>query len=122
MSTEPDATGADRDEEIAALRREVEYLHDRLDELEARLGPGPSSLPPAASDHRDARVLEALTRGETVGVKGLHTLYDERTDVRDDAVRRDRVKDLVETPAFERVDTRTWRYLGPATDGGDSDE
>jgi hypothetical protein len=120
MSTEPDAAGTDRDE-VAALRREVEYLHDRLDELEARVGPAASSLPPAASDYRDARVLHRLEAGDTVDTATLRTLYEEYTDIREGHTLRDRLQDLTETPAFEDVGFQRWRYLGPATDGGERD-
>lgn len=120
MSTEPDATGPDRDE-VAALRREVDQLRERLDELEAKVGPSDSTLSPAASDYRDARVFEALSPGERVRVSTLYELYDERTDIRDRDVRRSRVKDLVESAAFTRTDDRVWRFRDVATDGGDSD-
>lgn len=91
-------------------------------ELEAQVGPSDSTLPPEASDYRDARVLEALSPGERVRVSTLHELYDERTDIRDRDVRRSRVKDLVESAAFTRTDDRVWRYRDVATDGGESEE
>jgi hypothetical protein len=99
--------------EIEALREELARLRDRVAELEERVDPSGSTLPPAARDYRDARVLEAITAGETVSARDLHALYREHTDIRSKQKRRDRVKDLVTSETFVDVGTRRWRYFGP---------
>lgn len=101
---------------VEDLRREVEQLRERVAELESQVGPGGSALPPAASDYRDARVLDPLDAGDTVHLHDLRELYRSRTDIRDDSTLRERIKDLVETEAFEQIGKQRWRYHG--TGGG----
>lgn len=101
---------------VEDLRDELEALRDRVAELEAQVGPGGSSLPAVASDYRDARVLEAIDVGDEVHLRDLRALFLDRTDIRDDGTLRDRIKDLVESEAFDNVGTQRWEYLGP---GGD---
>lgn len=98
------------------VREEIEALRERVAELEAQVGTGSSTLPPAASDYRDARVLEAIDVGDDVHLRDIRELYTDRTDIRDGETLRDRVKDLVESEAFDHVGTQRWRYLGS---GGD---
>lgn len=127
MSTTNDTTDstdpADRTDEIAALREEVQALRrdlaraeDRIADLEEQVGPS-SSLPAAASDWRDARVFEALDAGQVIGVSTFRDVVAEATDIRDSDTITERVKSLAQGPAFEQVGSQRWRFCGP--DGGD---
>ncbi|MFW6435968.1 MAG: hypothetical protein ACOCY1_06255 [Halovenus sp.] len=114
--TTPDEVAQLRDE-IAYLRLELAQAKQRITELEATIDETGSatSLPPAASDWRDARVLEALDPGDVLSLKQFRTLVESRTDIRDDEKITERVRRLAETDAFERLDPG-WRYRGA---GGD---
>jgi hypothetical protein len=112
VSSNPDQPGPAADD-VAALREEVARLRDRVDALEEQVGAGTSSLPPAAKDYRDARVLKALDAGDVVPLQRLRTLYQERSDVRDADTLRDRVESLVSSDAFENIGMQRWRYHGP---------
>jgi len=116
MSETQDVQRPSRDrleQRIAALEEEHSRLRDRIDELERKLDSESSALPAAASDYRDARVLDGLQVGDEPRLSTLQTLYLGRTDIRDDETLRDRIEDLVESPAFETIGYQQWRYLGP---------
>lgn len=114
MSQPTTDTGSPAVDDVEALRWELAELRDRVDILENQLESSSSTLPPVASDYRDARVLEALDVGDVPTLSTLRTLYEERTDISDDSTLRDRVKHLVQSEAFEEAGSRRWRYLGPA--------
>jgi hypothetical protein len=109
---EATASNQSLEQRVAALESETERLRNRVAELEEQLGPGPSTLPSAASDYRDARVLEALDVGDEPRLSTLRALYEERTDIRDRSTLRDRVEGLAESDAFDQVGYQRWRYLG----------
>jgi len=121
MSTETPSTSAEQsDEEIVELRRELAALRRRVTELEQRIN-STSTLPPAASDYRDARVLDVLSRGQTLHLRQLRSIYFDLTDIRDKETVRDRIKDLVESEVFEKVGQQRWRYVASSpADGSDS--
>jgi hypothetical protein len=111
-SDTPQADGPSGDE-VAELRRELAELRKRVSELESRLAHSSSTLPPAASDYGDARVLDVLESGQTVHLRDLRRLYFEHTDIRDGDTVRDRIQDLVESSAFEpAAKHQRWTYLG----------
>jgi hypothetical protein len=117
MSESTQADDAHRDpleQRVAALERENERLRDRIDDLEDQLSPDSPTFSPAASDYRDARVLEALDAGDKLRLSTLRSLYLERTDIQYDKTLRDRVKNLVESDAFEEIGHQRWRYIGTA--------
>lgn len=96
---------------VDRLAAEVERLEERVAELEAQDGsPSSSTLPEGATDYRDARVIEALTPGETVTPRRLRDLYRDRTDIRDSDTLRDRTKALVGREPFEPTGQSTWRF------------
>lgn len=101
-------------ERVDRLEREVATLRAQIEE---DADTASSTLPPGASDYRDARVLEALAPGDTVGPGTLQDLYRDRTDVRDRETLRERIKSLVERGPFEHASRRRWRYV---PEGGDS--
>lgn len=114
--------GANHDD-VERLRQEVRELRDRVADLEAQVDQSSSTtsmerstLPPAAKDYRDARVLEAFSPGTEVNVNQLQALYRQRTDIRESDTLRKRIKRLVTGEAFETIDRGRWRYRGP---GGD---
>ena len=84
--------------DTAALREEIEALRERVTELESHVATGSSTLPPAASDYRDARVLEALDQGETVPL-------------------RKRIKTIAESEAFKKTGQQRWKYVGSGQRG-----
>lgn len=116
MSESADAPTVTADE-LVAVRKEIAQLRQRISDLEDQMGPSESTLPPAAKDYRDARVLERLDEGEVVTLKRLQVLYQEFTDVKDRDTMRDRIEHLVQTPAFNRLAFQKWQYVGPG-DGG----
>ncbi|WP_136690071.1 hypothetical protein [Halorhabdus amylolytica] len=122
MSSTDDPATTTIDSDVEALRAEVASLHKELAEakqritaLEDRLENG-STLPPGAADHRDARVLEAIEPGDVVQLRTLRSLYEDRTDIRDEETLRERIKDLTRRDAFELVGRQHWQYLGGEAD------
>jgi hypothetical protein len=111
MSSKQEQRATAEDDE-PNLRAELEALRERVATLEAQVSAGPSTLPSVASDYRDARVLEALDEGDKVHLHELRELYLDRTDIRDDATLRARIKDIAQSDAFERAGTQCWRYCG----------
>lgn len=103
--------------DAAALREEIEALRERVAELESHVATGSSTLPPAASDYRDARVLEALDQGETVPLRKLRELYLDLTDVRESDTLRKRIKTIAESEAFEKTGQQRWKYVGSGQRG-----
>jgi len=110
-------------DQIEALREEIDQLHlelakarQRITDLEERVESS-STLPPAASDWRDARVLDALEEGDYLSVTEFRDLIKSRTDVREQETVTERLKGLVKSDAFETAGTRRWRYIGST--GGD---
>lgn len=102
-------------DDLEALRQEVEQLRERVADLEDRVQSS-STLPPAAKDYRDARVLDALEPGEIVTLRQFHQLFREHTDIRNEETLRERTKNLAESDAFENVGHRRWQYRGPGDD------
>lgn len=71
---------------------------------------------PLYIDRRDEPVVEQLEPDEVYGVTHITSLYRTRTDITREQTAKDRMKNLVQSPAFEFVRTGRFRYLG--VDGG----
>ena len=99
-------------EEVSRLRHDLAQAKQRIADLEAR-AQTTSSLPAAASDWRDARVLEALEPGDVLTLSEFRDLVESQTDIRSQEKITERVRGLAETDAFESVRGQRWRYRGP---------
>lgn len=102
-------------EEVAALRRRIEDIEDRVEELES--GSSSSVGSSGGPGHRDQAVIDQLESGDIVTVSGLKKLYRTNTDIRSERTLKNRVKSLTNRPEFDWTAPGKWRY-----NEGDSDE
>lgn len=106
--------------EVEQLREEVDELRECITELVDRVATledsgTRSTLPPGASDWRDARVLEDLEPGTVITTAQFRQLIRSNTDITDDNTITERMECLTSTDAFEKAHTKhnfRWRYLG----------
>jgi hypothetical protein len=73
---------------------------------------------PPYIDRYDAKVVEQLEEGEIYKVSKIRKGYKRFTSIRADSTAEERMKTLMETPAFECVRPAYFRYLGPVEPEG----
>jgi hypothetical protein len=101
---------------VEALRKKVNTLEARIDELEAQSDGtenGEGSEPRRTGrDGRDQAVLDELDAGEVVSLRRLQGLYRTHTDIRSERTLKNRVRSLTKRSEFEQAAHAKWRYIG----------